>query len=42
MHASQNGGYVAVTQDGKKIPFLFKQSEAGDLPDLDVLLAAFK
>jgi hypothetical protein len=41
-HASQNGGYVAVTQDGKKIPFLFRQSEAGDLPDLDVLLAALK
>lgn len=36
--ASQNGGYVAVTRDGAQIPFFYRQSEAGDLPDLDEML----
>ncbi len=40
--ASQNGGFVAVSSDGKRIPFFFRQSEAGDLPDVDGLVAALK
>jgi len=40
--ASQNGGYVAVSSDGTRVPFFFRQSEAGDLPDVDGLVAALK
>jgi len=40
--ASQNGGLVAVSSDGKRIPYFYRQSEAGDLPDVDKLVAALK
>jgi len=42
LSANQNGGYVAVSKDGSRIPFAYRQSDAGDIPDLDVLLAALR
>ncbi len=40
--ASQNGGFVAVNQAGTHIPYFFRQSEAGDIPDVDGLVVALQ
>lgn len=42
LRAGQNGGYVAVTSDGEHVPFAFRQSEAGDMPPVEVVLEALR